>query len=198
MSLGSLWTPVLESHQASIAEFIACWSRLYHDPLESIYTDNIGRPLSPKRIDALFKWKNGGKISSKKAQSIRSNYYGAPKRLNAVSDPEHFESLWKAIGGGGVVWGVFLLHIWKPIRFPIFDQHVYRAMRLMTGADPEELSELRDSVKVSRYTEDYLPFWNKLSQDRGGRVVDKALWAFGKAMKNPSGSDLNWFAAMSK
>ncbi|USN98072.1 MAG: hypothetical protein H6810_07735 [Phycisphaeraceae bacterium] len=194
MSDGSLWTPILVPSRGSIGAFIEFWEALYRYPLESIYAENIGKSLTPERIDALYTWKNGGKIAAKKAASIRAYYHDAPGRLDAIGDSATVEALWQAIGGGGVVWGIFMLHIWRPARFPIFDQHVYRAMHAMKQTGYKELDSLRESAKIARYRDEYLPFWAELASEGDARAVDKALWAFGKAIKSPSGSDLNWSA----
>jgi len=36
------------------AEFVAAWAKLYDYKLEHQYDDNIGKPLTPDRVRALF------------------------------------------------------------------------------------------------------------------------------------------------
>ncbi|HHN78501.1 MAG TPA: hypothetical protein ENK11_07505 [Phycisphaerales bacterium] len=196
MSDADMKLPVLEVRVDSVSEFIVCWSRLYHDPLEALYTENIGHPLTPSRIDALFRWKNGGKISEKKADSIHKHYHTAPERLEEVGDHSSVTRLLESIGGGGVIWGIFMLHIWRPARYPIYDQHVHRAMRILQGNEVDELEGMPDQKKREHYIDDYMPFWKTHFSHEDHRTVDKALWAFGKAMKRPSGAGLNWFTML--
>lgn len=184
--------PALVRHEVPVGQFIEFWASLYQDPLESIYTENIGKPLTPERIDKLFMWKNGGNIARKKAESIRSNYHHAPARLDALGETPATGEIWGAVGGGGVVWGVFMLHIWRPTLFPILDQHVYRAMRWIQSRELVELNTLCDHDKIEAYLGAYLAFWRELAKGLDARQVDKALWSFGKAIKPVHGSGLNW------
>ena len=79
---------------------------------------------------------------------------------------------------GGAIWRIFWLHCWQPERFPIYDQHVHRAMRFLE-AEVIEGIPAKDPDKIRAYVGQYLPFharFNCLNQ----RAVDKALWSFGK------------------
>ena len=88
--------------------------------------------------------------------------------------------------GGGAIWRVFLLHCWQPQRFPIYDQHVHRAMEFIETRTAREISN-STRVVLRDYTDRYLPFWRRFSATPD-REVDKALWVFGKVLKQfPSG-----------
>ncbi len=188
-----MFLPVFRPSEADgVDAFVALWSRLYAYPDDHLYTENIGRPLTPDRIKALFAWKNGGPISKRKQGSIERHYLDAPERLLPHVSHEAAGALFDRIGGGGAVWGIFFLHCLAPSRFPIFDQHVHRAARLIRGQPPEELDGLSTRAQIARYEDEYLPLWASLRPETFGRALDKALWCFGKAMRTPTGSDLNW------
>jgi hypothetical protein len=83
---------------------------------------------------------------------------------------------------GGPVYRIFWLHCWNP-RFPIYDQHVYRTMTYVVDGKPQELNKIfGDQKKINAYLERYLSFFAGF---RGidPREVDKALWQFGKSLK---------------
>jgi hypothetical protein len=79
------------------------------------------------------------------------------------------------------IWRIFFLHIHQPERFPIFDQHVFRAMRYIQAGNGAELP-IDPNERIRIYTDEYLQFHEAFGvyQDRS---VDKALWAFGKFLK---------------
>jgi hypothetical protein len=56
------------------ADFVSFWERLYNYPLEYLYTNNIGQPLTSDSIHALFEWKNGSVLSAAKRRSVEQNY----------------------------------------------------------------------------------------------------------------------------
>jgi hypothetical protein len=84
---------------------------------------------------------------------------------------------------------VFLLHILNPWVFPIFDQHVERTRRFLTGQD---LNVSSIGMQIDDYVQ-YTAFWFELLSDLGLDVtiaeyecikhIDEALWAMGKHLK---------------
>jgi hypothetical protein len=56
------------------AEFVERWEVLYDYKLEDHYDRNIGQPLTPERVTALFEWKNGGRLARNKEASVQRNY----------------------------------------------------------------------------------------------------------------------------
>jgi hypothetical protein len=80
--------------------------------------------------------------------------------------------------GGGAIWRIFWLHLWQPMRFPIYDQHVHRAMRFIQAGVIEETPE-RESEKIHSYTDQYLQFYARFD-GINHREVDEALWTYGK------------------
>lgn len=81
-------------------------------------------------------------------------------------------------GNGGAIWRIFWLHCHRPDEFPIYDQHVHRAMVYVQTGETEEIPNYDPRI-IDAYINRYLPFHVQFEAiDR--RSVDKALWAFGK------------------
>lgn len=164
------------------AEFVRFWDELYDYPREDLYDDNIGKPLTPERVRALFLWKNGGKLPGRTRASIESNFV---QRIDEVSElhraTEPAEFL-ERFNEGGAIFRIYWLHLWQPDRYPMLDQHVYRAMRLIQTGQAREIPS-HDPKKIAIYLEEYLPFLNTRFGELDSRQVDRALWACGKTMK---------------
>jgi hypothetical protein len=189
---GVLRTPVMVVRQGSLDEFVRFWSGLYRYAHDDVYLRGVGGALTPERVEALFVWKNGNKpLSAAKRRTVQR--YGASLDVLSRFGDEATASEIVPTLGGGVVWGVFFLHCLDPDRFPLFDQHVHRASRLLRGLEPEELLRLSKSAQLERYDGEFLPVVRRLDPQRErGRDIDRALWAFGKAMKDPGLSGLDW------
>jgi hypothetical protein len=175
-----------QSLPATTAEFVQFWSGVYgEDQSEKLYTDNIRRELNEQRILELFKWKNGGRLSALKEASVRRNFVMRQRELQELQPDQNIEDCLSRFAEGGVIFRIFWLHCWCPDRFPIYDQHVHRAMAFIKNGQPEEIPA-DDASKTRSYIEMYLPFFATLDGiDLGSeeRVVDRALWAFGKFLK---------------
>jgi hypothetical protein len=167
-------------------QFVKFWSRWYIYPNEKMYDNNIRHELTKERILELYCWKNGKTLSDKKKRSVLQNFVQRKKELEQIqSDPKEFL---KSFAKGGAIWRIFWLHCWKPDQFPIYDQHVHRAMAFIETGAPEEIPQY-DPKKIDAYIDRYLPFHKQFAQiDR--RDVDKALWAFGKFIANREWNNL--------
>jgi hypothetical protein len=174
--------------QATPAEFVTFWSLLYEDPREkTYYEDNIGRELTPERILKLFEWKNGGNLSGLKEASVRRNFVSRSGELGQLRPDQNESDFLAFFPEGGAIWRIFWLHCWQPVRFPIYDQHVHRAMAFIETGNPENIPA-KDPDKIKSYVSRYLPFYRTFDGiGKGSRSVDKALWAFGKFLKNANG-----------
>jgi len=175
-------------------EFVDFWRRVYgNDEIEKLYSDNIGRELTEQRILDLFKWKNGTRLSNGKEASVRRNFVERRQELDQLQPDHTIENLLARFSEGGVIFRIFWLHCWRPDRFPIYDQHVHRAMAFILDGQPEEIPAA-DTPKTAAYINRYIPFHATFdsidipSVDRAlDRTVDKALWAFGKFLAdNPN------------
>ncbi len=167
-----------QPNPANRSTFVEFWSARYQYEKENLYDENIGRELTPKRILELFTWKNGTRLSGLKLASVKRNFVARRSELAQLSATENPEQFLKRFNAGGAIWRVFWLHCWCPLRFPIFDQHVHRAMRFIQTEESKEIPT-KDPEKVLVYIRDYLPFHSRFAE-LDARAVDKALWAFGK------------------
>lgn len=180
---------VLKSILSSQEDFIRFWSNLYMDQHENYYISNIGKPLTPDNVRELFLWKNSGGASDLKKKTIEKYFVASIEEANNLSKnitPKEFLNRFRR---GGVIWRIFFLHIWQPQKYPIYDQHVYRAMTFLCKGKKEEIPK-RDKDKIESYLAHYIPFYKQFKDDEN-RSVDKALWTFGKFLKSQYGEILN-------
>ena len=112
--------------------FVAFWAARYADPREHLYVTNIGKPLTADRVRALFVWKNGGKLSSRKRESVERNYVSRIDELSEIDRETTVAEFLDRFSNGGAIWRLFWLHCWQPRRYPIFDQHVWRTKQYFT------------------------------------------------------------------
>jgi len=167
------------------AHFLQFWGKRYHYKLEieKLYEDNIGKDLTPQRLRELFIWKNGGKLSKNKSRSVEKDFVARLEELGECSVDEERKSVLERFGKGGAIWRIYFLHCWNQKRYPIFDQHVYRAMRFIKGVKAAEFPQNDEDFKVGVYLREFVPFVEWFG-DIPARMTDRALWAFGKFLKN--------------
>jgi hypothetical protein len=162
----------------SLDQFLDHWSTKYRDPKfpdRAIDDPYIGRcPFTSSALLHLFEWKNGSALSSRKRHSIEQHYplsYPRNQLARRYLDPK---------AEGGAIWNIFYMHCVNPHRWPIFDQHTFRAMHFMQTGDIKELPSHKPSI-YEFYQREYIPFVRHLNSDR--RKIDKALFAFGQFLK---------------
>jgi len=165
-------------------EFVEFWGDHYNDPNEEKYAKNIARrPMTASSIRSLFEWKNGSALSNLKAQSIQRNFISRIGELQILPEDTDARVFLQRFQYGGPIWRIFWLHLWQPSQYPIFDQHVYRAMSYLQTGEPKELLA-RDDEKLNTYLQEYLPFWQNF-HEYNSRQADRALWSFGRFIRNP-------------
>jgi hypothetical protein len=157
--------------------FIDFWSARYDANDDTFYKDNIGQELTEKRILEWFEWKNGRPLSKKKRTSVLKNFVARRRELDEIPEDEEPAAFLKRFSEGGRIWRIFWLHLCNQ-RFPIYDQHVHRAMRFIQYAVIKEIPG-GEADAIRCYLEEYLPF-NEQFKDLPQRDVDKALFAFGE------------------
>lgn len=128
----------------SVDAFIAHWSSKYDYASEPKYEKNIGHPLTTQSRLDLFEWKNGSVIAAKKLVSIETHY---PLAFNGRVEERYLPPG----RGGGAIWNIFYAHCLYPDKWPIFDQHVCRAMwYMLKGALREIPPAGRVAIEVVR------------------------------------------------
>jgi hypothetical protein len=172
--------PIFGVRHVAPKEFVRFWEQMYSGYDEEFYRDNIGQPLTEERIAGWFAWKNGTPLSAKKIKAVR-RYLSPDERIGHAASIEALRNFLNR--PGGAIWRIFWLHLQHPRRFPIYDQHVHRAMAFMLKW-PRPRLEIPQSnpAKVRMYLEDYRPFF-ALFSGCNYRRVDRALWSFGRLLR---------------
>lgn len=107
-----------------------------------------------------------------------------------MDGPEFFKYIkdQKRIFGRGLVLHVFLMHLMSPEKYPIIDQHVWRAMKVFHGNVEIPLEKPKKWAEYEHYRQFFRAFFNSLQgQDCieiDKHTVDRSLMAFGKWIKN--------------
>ena len=171
--------PVFREDFVSKSEFVNFWSKQYFYPKDYLYNDNIGKELIEERIWALFIWKNGKPLSEKKKLSVKNNF--VRETINIPSSHDNLTLLLYLNRPGGTIWRIFWLHCNYPNIYPIYDQHVHRAMAKLKDWKELEIPS-PNRIKVEMYVNHYLQFWREFIEFPA-KPVDEALWAYGKFLK---------------
>ncbi len=193
-----------------LSSFIEYWAGIYNDRNENIYESNIMKDLTKKEIFELYHWKYGRKPKSKShIKTINNNYVSYLSKYKSCPptqkklEVEYLNHLDKK--GTAPVWNIFFLHVLsmnknfnkklKKCVYPIFDQHVYRAMYFIQPKDITQsklFRELPSLNKQDRFTayETYRDFYQNIEHDtnpylnkgddKHGRKIDRALFCFGE------------------
>lgn len=191
---GNMIFPIIKIGNSSNAEeFISSWKKLYNYQNYDIYDKLLHKKyLEPDDLYQLYKWKNRMELSGKKKEAYEKkikihleliNEYRQERKSIGVSY-EGFKDI-------PTIWRIFLLHIIQPRVYPIFDQYVYRAYAVIKKLEKKELP-ISNKEKFKIYKDDYLNFFfdfggenrqNDYVVNFNNFDIDKALWAFGKAIK---------------
>jgi hypothetical protein len=175
---------VFNAVPASREEFVRFWAACYKYPDCELYTPNIIGSLTPAKLEALFRWKIGKRFFESHWPVVQQLFVARLDEALALPPDVSAAQLLTLFPRGGAVYRIFWLHCLRPDRFHICDQHVHRAMNLIEKQERRELSEYTEKQQVALYLERYLPFWNRHFGGLDPREVDRALWAFGKFMKD--------------
>ena len=175
---------IYQPTQANEQQFVEFWSLRYEYPEEHRYLNNVGQELTEQRILELYRWKNGTPLSNKKLESVHRNFVQRRGELEQLQPNLTVNDFLAHFADGGAIWRIFWLHCWQPNQFPIYDQHVHRAMAFICNGIREEIPQYSPR-KIEAYINRYLPFHARFA-GLDGRAVDKALWAFGKFINEVS------------
>jgi hypothetical protein len=78
------------------------------------------------------------------------------------------------------VWRIFLLHIIKPQKYPIYDQNIHRTYNFIHGLDWQSINNtISHNSKINFYFNSYLPFIKKIDYKKL-KELDEAFFAFGQ------------------
>ena len=171
--------------------FVEFWSDRYNDIAERRYMANIGEPHTSERLHALFEWKIGRVYPHWVERldqwfiSRRGEAQRLIRRLRGRDPVDAARAFLSRFDGAGAIWRIFWLHCWDQ-RFPIYDQHVHRAM---TFIQTEQLEELPNDAgeRICLYLDRYIPFFDNfrgLLRDIHHRTIDKGLWRFGLSLRD--------------
>jgi hypothetical protein len=177
---------------ASHRDFIEFWAPRYHDAHERLYTNNIRGPRTDSTLRDLFYWKEGPQFFNDKWPSMNANFISKRQQASGLPQDISGEDFLMAFPDGGRIYRIFWLHCWHPDRFPIYDQHVHRAMTCIQDGESEELERYSDAKVIESYLTRYIAFHQqyasiKLSFDPTldgipTRKADRALFTFGKSL----------------
>jgi hypothetical protein len=172
------------------ADFINFWSEQWTEKDKQkdrqFYEPHIGQPLSSEGLLNLFEWKNQTPLSEKKRARVLAfiNQLDDLRQLPKNTDAAAFL---KRFSHGGAIWRIFLLHCWSQsvgdTKYPIYDQHVHRAMAVVRESKLEEIVGWNDDQKIDAYLNRYIPFFGKFNTDKPQKL-DQALMIFGRFAKN--------------
>jgi hypothetical protein len=174
--------------EPSIEVFLKHWSGGYNDASrdKSLYEPNIVKKLELERdaIWPLFEWKNGSPLSMAKREVVRINYI-EPWEAEESLEPRYLNP---RAPGHRAIWNIFYLHCRRPDIYPIYDQHTYRAMHYIKTREIAEIPKPQHRVYAT-YA-DYREFVEALrsalprhNRQHSIRLIDQALFAFGKFLK---------------
>lgn len=175
---------------APLREFIVFWEAGYEDSREALYTENINGPHSEATLTDLFSWKLGPWLSKKHLKgTVVPNFILQIEKAEQLPSDISANDFLQEFPNGGAIYRIFWLHCWHPDRYPIYDQHVHRAMRFIKEGRLDELSKYTDQQKVESYLLSYVPFFDSfrsvdlpfdpIKDGVPGRKADRALLTFG-------------------
>lgn len=187
--------PIFCFNTVSLREFVEFWSRAYDPTNEHFYSDHVRKSeFSEDDVVQLFVWKNGTVLSRAKMESLTNKIISKLDVINALKrsfDENTFEQHFASLTA---IWKSFLQHTIAPNRFPIYDQHVFRAYHFLTTGVITEMEDHLEAIPISKlelvkyafYLNRYVPFAQQLSQDGDLplKKIDEALMAFGQFLKS--------------
>ena len=163
--------------------FMEHWSSFYAYEFEPNYLENINDPF--KNFDSfhqMYIWKNGMKLSKKKYATIKKLYKKSRdfKRVSKIFSEELFEEKFNMHKNPGI-WMMFLMHLFQPNNYPLFDQHVYRAHVFLNEGAIKEIPT-SNKRKYIFFKEVYIPWFMSLksSTKHSGKLLDESLFTLGQ------------------
>lgn len=187
-------------------DFVEQWTRFYGLPNikldQKLYITSI-RDLDKgdytlKELESLFEWKAGAQFAEKGKKFARSIDIDALNqfRRNLKSiDSENCAELKSMVdvfyrvycapltqSKNSFIWPLFVVHLAAPDYIPIFDQHAWRAYRIITKRIP--FNGLAGLAQFEDFW-DYVCWfsWQLRDGSLSSRELDRALWGFGMQLR---------------
>jgi hypothetical protein len=188
----------------SVGKFVEFWRQFYkYDikiPETTVSIDyaselNMGADLTEQNLVRLLRWKDPRLLTEKifsgpnqGATNVRVDKVKA--ELGSINDFRNgkltYENFQKIVSNlfpeGDKIWPIFLVHIARPLEYPIADQHVYRAFRKHMNvqlSDPWVFYE-----EYRKYFENLFAEYSRTAPKQSELLLrknlDDALFAFGK------------------
>jgi len=168
-------------------EFVEFWSSHWsskdQDWDKVYYNSQITDPLCEKNLRDLFIWKNQTPLSKKKGESVRRLVNRIPE-LKELPGDTSVQCFLERFNNVSAIWRIFLFHCWSKGRYPIYDQHVHRAMSFICNGETEEITKWNDQRKTEAYLHCYLPFFKPFHITPSSQKADQALMVFGRFLKS--------------
>ncbi len=174
--------PILQNEQASLPQFINFWSKFYDYPKEGLYSNVDKAQFAENDLLELFEWKNGMPLSGAKLNSLNSKIIAKIDIINQLKKSQKIdlEAFLQEFDDLSFVWKVFLLHIVKPQKYPIYDQNIHRCFNFIHALEHKKITNtISETNKEQFYFEKYLPFIETLN-GIPLRKIDRAFFAFGQ------------------
>jgi hypothetical protein len=173
-----------QAQETDLPKFIDFWSRLYRYPQENLYNSTIAKSqFDADDLQNLFKWKNGMDLSKKKQHSLDRKIKFKIKLINNMKLQPDFEleQFLSEFNHLTAVWKIFLLHIIKPLQYPIYDQHINRAYNFVHGLEYRHISASSMTCKSKEefYFNTYLGFIGSQG-NINLKKIDEAFFALGQ------------------
>lgn len=174
--------PILQNEQTTLPQFINFWSGFYNYPSEALYANVEKAQFSETDIRELYEWKNGMPLSGLKQISLNDKVLSKVEIINQLKRSTVFDlqAFLMEFGDLSFVWKIFLLHIIKPQKYPIYDQNIHRSFNFIHNREHRGINHaISEKNKQQFYLEDYLPFIDNL-KGIPVRKIDRAFFTFGQ------------------
>lgn len=171
----------------SHSEFISFWKVRYRYESEINYSELLKSEVTEKNLKELFVWKNGMKLSPKKEESFKQKILPRIETIEKYKIQRELpiKVLYEEFDQVSLVWRVFLCHVVRPDEFPIYDQHIHRAVLFIQGNEnwKKVTNTLTKNQKEKFYFDNYLKTFLPQLEEFSLRDIDQALFAFGRYLK---------------
>lgn len=181
------WLVTFVAADATPHQFVEFWAPYYNAAQDQPYDAHIRRdraigPYTVEAARALFRWKIGERFYASSLPGVERNFIARHEEAYALPPDIAANAFLEIFPVGGAVWRIFWLHCCYPDRFPIYDQHVHRAMTFINEGNRDELDRHSDKRKAELYVTRYLAF-HRTFAGCNQRNADRALWVCGKFLK---------------